>query len=267
MEEKTQRKYMLIIAVLCVLIIIGFVIILMNTVFKEKSDAANEIEYTYKSDRVQKYREYLYIEDGSEDIYLMLVNRESNIGEYKPEYLVSTGSVTDVEVSRYDYYVEARALKALTAMFLEAETDGIVGIRVTSAYRSYEKQVQLFDEYCKEEMAADPSLTRSEAEAIVKRYSMPAGCSEHQTGLCVDLYDINSPSTVLKKSFANTKAGKWLAENCHRFGFVLRFEEDKEKYTGIDFEPWHFRYVGIEAAAEMKERGMCLEEYKEYLGK
>ena len=74
----------------------------------------------------------------------------------------------------------------------------------------------------------------------------------------------NLPSA--EQSFAQKPEAKWLAENCYRFGFILRYPEDKQSITNIIYEPWHFRFVGREAATEMHEKGMCLEEYVEYLG-
>ena len=109
------------------------------------------------------------------------------------------------------------------------------------------------------------ALTREEAEAIVATYSCRAGTSEHQTGLAVDLRVRGDDQSLLNESFADTQAGRWLAENCARFGFVLRFPKDKTSVTGIQFEPWHFRFVGYRAANEMTEKGMCLEEYSAYL--
>ena len=96
----------------------------------------------------------------------------------------------------------------------------------------------------------------------VATYSAPPGTSEHQSGLCVDMHNqIDTDS-----SFNGTPAALWLADNCYRFGFVLRFPEDKQEITGITFESWHFRFVGRDVATEMHELGMCLEEYLEYKG-
>ncbi|MBQ2766381.1 MAG: M15 family metallopeptidase, partial [Clostridia bacterium] len=90
---------------------------------------------------------------------------------------------------------------------------------------------------------------------------MPAGSSEHQTGLCVDMHNLPAAS----KDFANEDAYKWLKENCWKFGFILRYPEDKTEITGISFEPWHYRYVGRYHAQRIYQMNMCLEEYIAYI--
>ena len=110
-------------------------------------------------------------------------------------------------------------------------------------------------------MKEHPDWTEEEAIAYVKLSSCPPGTSEHQTGLCVDMHNWPSADRDKAKDFAASEAGKWLQENCYKFGFVLRFPEDKTDITGILYESWHFRYVGVEVAMDMKDTGLCLEEY------
>ena len=210
---------------------------------------------------ISEYEEYIYTED---EKYLMLVNPENSCGKYVPDDLVYSSDATEYDFSGYN--IDRVVLKALTAMCLEAESDGIFGIDITSAYRSYAYQDALFGHYCDQEMSKNPSLTRKEAEEIVSTYSCRAGTSEHQTGLCVDLRVRGDNDSLLEESFADTGAGAWLAENCERFGFILRFPAEKTDKTGIIYEPWHFRFVGYKAANEMKSSGLCLEEYVEKLG-
>lgn len=248
------------IAVLAVLIVLGTVLL---AVMLLKKDGKPSVNTTYKNPLTEKYSEYVYSD--SDETYLMIVSRDRPIGRFVPRDLIRTGDITDYKLR--DYPIEKRTAMALTAMLLEAEADGVKGIRVTSAYRSYDYQENLFDSYCVKEMNSDKSLTREEAEAIVKKYSNPPGCSEHQTGLCVDLFKEGDEASLLEESFADTDAGKWLAANCHRFGFVLRYPKGKYEITGIEYEPWHFRYVGKKHAEKMNQLGMCLEEYAEYLTK
>jgi hypothetical protein len=106
---------------------------------------------------------------------------------------------------------------------------------------------------------------RAQAEAIVEKYSCRAGTSEHQSGLCADLHNQVSANEDYPEIFANTPEGKWITENCWKFGFVLRFPPHKTEITGINYESWHFRYVGRYHAYLMNEKDMCLEEYVEYL--
>lgn len=219
-------------------------------------DMADELPTaTYNID-ISEYDDYIYADD---EKYLMLVNQDNSCGSYVPQNLVYSSDTEEYDFSGYN--IDSTILMALTAMCLEAESDGVYGIDITSAYRSYEYQNSLFEYYCDNEMKKNPSLTRSQAEEIVKTYSCKPGTSEHQTGLCVDLRVRGDDSSLLNESFANTDAGRWLAENCERFGFVLRFPEDKTAITGIVYEPWHFRFVGYKAANEMRAKNMCLEEY------
>ena len=104
-------------------------------------------------------------------------------------------------------------------------------------------------------------ISREEAQKIVDTYSAKPGTSEHQTGLCCDMHNLPSAD----QRFAKQDAYKWLLENCYKFGFILRFPEDKEDITGYSFEPWHYRFVGRYHASEMHRVGMCLEEYVAYL--
>ena len=90
------------------------------------------------------------------------------------------------------------------------------------------------------------------------------GASEHQVGLALDI--VCSTYYRLDEAFGDTEAGKWLAENSYQYGFILRYPKDKEEITGIEYEPWHFRYVGKEAAKEMTEQKLTLEEYVEQVG-
>ena len=132
---------------------------------------------------------------------------------------------------------------------------------VTSGYRSYDYQVRLYNSYVTQEMNENPKLTKAEAEAIVDTYSARAGTSEHQTGLCADLHNLSSAS----QKFAKEEAYAWLCENAWKFGFILRFPEDKTDITGYSFEPWHWRYVGRYHAYKIWSANLCLEEYLETL--
>ncbi len=112
-----------------------------------------------------------------------------------------------------------------------------------SGYRSYWDQYYIYNGY----VARD-------GQALADTYSARAGHSEHQTGMAID---INSTYT----SFADTPEGVWLRNNCHKFGFIIRYPEGKEHITGYMYEPWHVRYVGIDAATAITESGLCLEEF------
>ncbi|MBE6632201.1 MAG: D-alanyl-D-alanine carboxypeptidase family protein [Ruminococcaceae bacterium] len=233
-----------------------------NNTGNESPDTDPEDErYTYEfiSD-LSSYEKYMDPENRDE--YLILVNSKNTIDEtYLPTDLV------DVADTRKDgrnvQKMREYAARSLEAMFIELRANGYTDVSVTSAYRSYTYQNQLFNNYVNTRMNNDPSLSREEAEAIVVTFSSRPGTSEHQTGLCCDMHNLASAD----RSFAQQAAAKWLAENCYKFGFILRYPEDKTGITSISFEPWHFRYVGRYHASKMHELGMCLEEYHEFLKK
>ncbi len=112
-----------------------------------------------------------------------------------------------------------------------------------SGFRSYELQDSLYTRY-----------SNRDGKEAADRYSARPGHSEHQSGLAIDLNDITN-------AFKDTAEGKWIAENCHKYGFILRYPEGKEAQTGYMYEPWHIRYVGIDTATKIYESGLCLEEY------
>ncbi len=142
----------------------------------------------------------------------------------------------------YNPGVDAQANNALNEMINAAKTEGVI-LRMISGFRSYSTQNTLYNNY----VARD-------GKAEADRYSARPGHSEHQTGLA---FDLNS----LEQSFENTKEGKWLAENCWKYGFIIRYPKGKESVTGYMFEPWHVRYLGKDVAKKVYESGKCLEEY------
>lgn len=199
-----------------------------------------------------------YIEPG--DGYLTLVNLQNPLSlDYVPADLVVSDYTR--KDGRDGQKLVKTAAKALEALMKEAAVYGITDVTITSGYRSASYQKSLFNSYVEKEMKNNSKLTREQAEQVVLTYSMKPGCSEHQSGLCCDMHNLSSA----QQKFGSTEAGKWLAENCWRFGFILRYPADKEDITGVKWEPWHFRFVGREAATQMHEKNMCLEEYVEYL--
>ncbi|MBR2312859.1 MAG: M15 family metallopeptidase, partial [Clostridia bacterium] len=153
----------------------------------------------------------------------------------------------------------ATTAAALKAMLLCMRAEGITDTFVTSGYRSYTYQSQLFAFYIQQEMSQNAALSREQATAIVERYSSRPGYSEHQSGLCVDL--MTTTMGNLDESFERTEAFAWLKENAAQFGFILRYPKDKEHVTGYAYEPWHYRFVGRAAALEIAAAGITLEEY------
>ena len=202
------------------------------------------------------YERYMNPTGEERDAYLVLVNKTETVtADLVPSPIVKLNTKYTYNGRKVE--MQETAAMAMEAMFIELFQAGYTDMHVTSGYRSYEYQVSLYNEYVSQEMAENKKLTRAEAEAIVDTYSARAGTSEHQTGLCADMHNLSSADV----KFAKKDAYKWLTENAWKFGFVLRFPEDKVSVTGYSFEPWHWRFVGRYHAYKIWQAGVCLEEY------
>lgn len=210
--------------------------------------------YDYEID-MQKYQAAIAVTDTA---YLILVNKQNPCGEsYLPQNLSPLPG--DLTLYGKEISLDSNAALAAEAMVRELRARGYGDIAVTSGYRSYAYQQNLFNTYLGQEKKAHPDWTQAQCEAEVLTYSARPGTSEHQTGLCLDL--ISTENVVLDESFAQNPAYAWLTENAHHFGFILRYPKDKEGVTGYSYEPWHYRFVGVEAATAIREQGITLEEY------
>ncbi len=218
---------------------------------KTISPISPPVIFVAKLDSYEIYMNPDYYKD-----FLMLVNKANPLGEtYVPDDLSSidtTYCTKDIELSQY-------GAKALEAMMIEMHTAGYTDVLVTSGYRTYEYQKQLFDGYVADEKTKNPSLSEEQIIALVSAYSAIAGQSEHQSGLCADLVDKNIG--LLDERFANHAVYEWLSENAWKFGFIERYPEDKTEITGYSYEPWHYRYVGRQVAYEIHSKDICFEEY------
>ncbi|MBY0154875.1 M15 family metallopeptidase [Cytobacillus oceanisediminis] len=181
---------------------------------------------------------------------MALVNKQFSLPDgYEPSKLMipdvafSYGKL-DLEKS----YLRQDAAQALEKLFTGALNEG-VELFAVSGYRSFTRQSQVFE----------AEVSKVGKEKAVQAVAIP-GSSEHQTGLSMDISS-RSANLELSEEFGETREGKWLAENAHRYGFILRYPKGKEGITGYKYEPWHFRYVGTEAATVIYEKKWTLEEY------
>ena len=182
-----------------------------------------------------------------EEYYLLLANAENPLPQ---DWSIQTEEVQN------GYEMDKRAAPAMREMIQAAKEDG-VELMLCSAYRSIEKQQQLFDRSQQAYMAQ--GMSKEEAYAKTATETAIPGTSEHQTGLAADI--VTPTYQMLDAGFADTPAGQWLSEHATEYGFVLRYPQDKQEVTGIIYESWHYRFVGKTHAKLMKESGLCLEEY------
>lgn len=206
------------------------------------------------------YEKYMNPEGELRDSFLILVNTKNHLTAYDIPQDLTAPIYRNWENKPLREY----AARALEALFLEFNASGFQNsnLAVRSAYRDYANQDYLFNYYIQREMTNNPNLTREEAETIVLTFSTRPGTSEHQTGLAVDM----DTTGTLVTDFQYSPEYEWLSENAWKFGFILRFPADKMHITTIQFEPWHYRYVGRYHAYKIHEAGICLEEYVEILG-
>jgi D-alanyl-D-alanine carboxypeptidase len=147
-------------------------------------------------------------------------------------------------------FLRAEAAAAVEALFAAAEAEAGLRLQSLSTYRSYSTQVRVYND-----------IVANRGQDYANRRSARPGHSEHQTGLAIDIGSIPA-SCAFDPCFGTTPHGEWLAANAWRFGFLLRYPEGLTPITGFDYEPWHFRYVGPELAAELHETGIrTLEEF------
>ncbi len=147
--------------------------------------------------------------------------------------------------------LDSRVSEHYAEMYAAAKLSGCV-LTPYSGYHTYALQENTFNR--KVNFYVNKGMSAEEANQKASAQVLPAGCSEHNAGLAMDIVSASS-------DFINTKEYKWLCENAYNYGFILRYPEDKTAITGMNFEPWHWRYVGTQAAKEMKEKNQCLEEY------
>lgn len=207
-----------------------------------KNPMANESDYAYA------YAGFMpaYADMTVADWRMILVNRDYILPDgYKPKL------ENAVESGYGDIYLDERVAPYYNEMYKAAYKDGIHLVPI-SGYRSVDRQKRNFEN--KIDYYMDKGYSKVEATQKAATIILPPGTSEHNAGLAMDICS-------LEQNFEETEEFRWLCENAADYGFILRYPEDKQNITKIIYEPWHWRYVGVEAAKAMKASGECLEEY------
>lgn len=200
-----------------------FIFIVFIIIFLGKQN--NNVQYI----NVAKTSDYKYI----------LVNKENRLNsDFKPNTLVKV-----TRCSLGNFYLEEETATAYEYMCLNLIDEGL-NISINSAYRSYEEQEKLYDDYLK-----------LYGKSYVNKYVAVPGYSEHQTGLALDLESLDCDI------FKNSKEYRWIKNNAYKYGFILRYQEGKENITGYKAEEWHIRYVGRKAAEYIYKNNITFEEY------
>lgn len=184
---------------------------------------------------------------GPDDWRLILVNAEHTIPD---------GYSVELTPLKNGQYIDSRAYPDLQRMMDDMRACGLRPV-ICSSYRTVQKQQSLYDD--KVRRCMDEGLDYGAAVIEARTWVAVPGTSEHHTGLALDIVD--ESYQLLDEGQENTPVQRWLMQNSYRYGFVLRYPPDKRDITGIAYEPWHYRYVGTEAAKAMHDSGICLEEY------
>lgn len=177
-----------------------------------------------------------------EQWYLTVVNKWNPVDENR--------AIETVELPGGER-VDKHIYEPLHEMFADMEADGVYPV-VASGYRTQEEQEQIYNDKIAAYEAEGMSYQMAKQET--ERWVSVPGTSEHQLGLAVDINADGIHS-------AGYEVYEWLEQNAHNYGFIYRYPPDKTEVTGVENEPWHYRYVGAEAAKEIHQKGICLEEY------
>lgn len=167
----------------------------------------------------------------------------------------------DIEKTQFDtQWVDSRAAKAYQTMYEAAKKDGIT-LYLRSGYRSVSTQTTNYNADYQRNL--NKGYSKEEATRLTEQYYARPGESEHHTGLAFDIItpEYHNDVYTLNEQFAETEAYTWLTQHCAEYGLILRFPEDKVDITKINYEPWHYRYVGVEHSEIIQKKGWCLEEY------
>lgn len=219
--------------------------------FSTKSDTPNTTTASQQSKQVQQeqdnFNKQQYSITDPTSIWIVVNKQHAIPIDYVPNLVVPNVKLR-LAASEEQMHFSKQAEPALEEMFAAASKDKIALV-FGSGYRSGTLQKQFYNSY-----------KAKDGQAAADTYSARPGHSEHQTGLAVDLTSSNG-NCHLQECWQDTPEGKWVAANAYRYGFILRYKKDAQEITGYQYEPWHYRYVGKELAAEIHKTGQTLEEF------
>lgn len=246
-ENKRFKIIAICVLVFSIIIITIGIVRIISLKNKKNGKASEEMIINSQSEENNTIEVVVPAKKEITDWKLILVNKDNPLPQ---DY--------QIELSYIDRtrQFDKRAIGELNNMLKDMKARGVQNVWVQSAYRSVEYQQNLYDKSINKYLKQGKST--KEAEELTLEYLNKPRESEHNLGLAVDFNNVD-------EGFENTKAYEWLNKNAEDYGFILRYPEDKANITGIEYEPWHWRYVGKENAVQMNDLNMCLEEYIEYL--
>lgn len=257
MRIRIKNKFKFVYVIVIFIALITIITTLIATAIKNKSiDTAikeTKIESNIVLANETKYNIKENISSKLNDWKLLLVNKNNYLAE---DYEVKLKTISG------NMKVDERVYSDLKKMLDDAKSENL-DLLICSSYRSTSKQKKLFNDKINEYKKKGYSDEDAYREASY--WVLIPGTSEHETGLSVDIVSIDYQ--ILDEEQENTKEQKWLLENSYKYGFILRYPTNKKDITGVNYEPWHYRYVGKENAMIMKNLNICLEEYIEILKK
>lgn len=231
--------------------ILLIVLVIMIWIQKKEDKVEGKTREVGNSNVLTVGLQNLEIDSKPTDWNLMLVNKENEIPE---DYHF------DLQEVEGTHKVDARIVEALKQMLSDARKQGLKPI-ICSSYRTTNTQTSLFEQKLRQ--YSNSGYDEQEAREKAAYWVTPPKTSEHEIGLAVDIVSIYYQN--LDEGQERTAVQKWLMQNCNNYGFILRYPTHKKEITMINYEPWHYRYVGVENAKFMTEKGFCLEEYIDYL--
>ncbi len=249
--KKTNRKHVLYFLIILVVVATGTLFYWQTDKSKSTSKLpklTNDSSSKSSSKSISSVKSQQFSIDEAASLWVVVNKGRTLPSTYVPNELINPDIPLTSSSSNENMKIRSDTAAALTELSQAARSSSIV-LRLTSGYRSYSTQAAL-----------NASYAQSQGQAEADKTSAHAGHSEHQTGLAVDVEPLDGRCR-LDVCFGDTPEGKWLVDNAHKYGFIIRYPKDKENMTGYSYEPWHLRYVGKELAEALYNSSKTMEEY------